>query len=143
MIWILDDRHLSSLLRGNGRPEPVEDQDRTVTTGYWYVRLCQAVLGASPRPGALSSPFVNLPANLHDRAVLALLRLPPSIELVSLRELAPVIGRLRARHSLNILGMEALAASVHLAGGVVLSSASPRLEAALAAASRPAVVCDP
>lgn len=143
MIWILDDQHLSTMLRGHRRPEPVADQDRTATTGYWYVRLCQAVLGSAPRPGALSGPFANLPTDLHDRAVLALLRLPPSIELVSLRELAPVIGRLRARHSLNILGMEALAASVHLHAGVVLSSVSPRLEAALAAASRPAVVCDP
>jgi len=48
-----------------------------------------------------------------------------------LRELAPLIGQLRARHDLNILGMEALAAAVHLDADVYLSARSPRLEESL------------
>ncbi|HSH61892.1 MAG TPA: hypothetical protein VK988_20035 [Acidimicrobiales bacterium] len=53
--------------------------------------------------------------------------------MVSLRQLAPVIARLRPRHQLNILGMEALAAAPHLSATVALWSTSPRLEAALRA----------
>jgi len=60
-----------------------------------------------------------------------LLDLPEEIGLVSLRELAPVFGKLRLRHDLNILGMEALVAAVYLKAGVYLSAPSPRLEEAL------------
>ena len=60
-----------------------------------------------------------------------LLELPDDIGLESLRTLGPLIGHLRRRHQLNILGMEALAAAVHLQAGVYLSVASPRLEEAL------------
>jgi hypothetical protein len=61
----------------------------------------------------------------------SLLELPEEIGLVSLRELAPVIGQLRVRHDLNILGMEVLAAAVSLEADVVLSAPSPRLEDSL------------
>ena len=55
---------------------------------------------------------------------------------LSLRHLAPEIGRLRGRHSLNILGMEVLAAALGLEAVVFLSAPSPRLEAALHAEHR-------
>ena len=61
----------------------------------------------------------------------ALLELPDSIGLVSLRGLGPLIGHHRRRHGLNILGLEVLAAAVHLGADVYLSADSPRLEAAL------------
>jgi hypothetical protein len=61
----------------------------------------------------------------------AVLELPEEIGLLSLRELGPVIARLRARHQLNILGMEALAAAVQLDADVAVSARSPRLEEAL------------
>lgn len=61
----------------------------------------------------------------------SLLELPEEIGLVSLRELAPVIGQLRARHDLNILGMEVLATAVYLPADVYLSAQSPRLEESL------------
>ena len=75
---------------------------------------------------------------MRDRAIRSLLELPDHIGLVSLRDLAPLIGQLRARHQLNILGMEALAAAVHLNASdddvtVELSARSPKLEEALAA----------
>ncbi len=65
-----------------------------------------------------------------------LLELPDSIGLLSLRELAPLIGQQRQRHDLNILGMEALAAAIQLSADVYLSTGSPRLEAALQAEGR-------
>ncbi len=128
MTQLIDDQLLGAVLRGT--LPPVQDTP-VFTTGYWYVRLCQAVLGAADRSGVLSRPFAALPAPARERAVRALLELPDAIGLVSLRELAPLIGQLRRRHELNILGMEALAAAVHLQAAVFLSAPSPRLAEAL------------
>lgn len=128
-VALIDDQALSAVLRGS-TPRAVRRFD-LATTGYWYVRLCQAVLGTTARPGVLSGPFADLPADLRDRAISAVLELPDDIALISLRELAPDIGRLRLRHSLNILATEALAAAIRLDAEVFLSAPSPRLQSAL------------
>jgi len=133
-VALVDDQLLGDVLRGH-TPRGLR-RFELATTGYWYVRLCQAVLVATGRPGVLASPFAELPESLRERSIAALLDLPEDIELVSLRDLAPDIGRLRSRHSLNILGMEVLAAAIRLDADVVLSTSSPRLEAALAAEGR-------
>ena len=130
MTQIVDDQLLGELLRGGLPPRAGE---AVFTTGYWYVRLCQAVLGASERTGALSQPFAGHPADLRDQAISRLLELPDEIGLVSLRTLGPVIARHRRRHRLNALGSEALAAAAHLGADVFLSVPSPRLEVALQA----------
>lgn len=133
MVQLVDDQILGAVLRGDAPPQP----DRPVfTTGYWYVRLCQAVLGAHSRPGVLSRPFTALPPALRQRSMLAVLNLPDSIGLESLRQLAPLIGELRQRHSLNALGIEVLAAAIRLDATVWLSSPAPRLQNALAAEGR-------
>jgi hypothetical protein len=134
---LIDDQLLGAVLRGS--PPPQRDVP-LYTTGYFYVRLCQAVLASSTAAGVLSSPFNSLPHELRERATSALLELPEEIGLVSLRELGPVIGQLRVRHDLNILGMEALAAAVYLEADVYLSASSPRLEEALRRESRPVEV---
>lgn len=137
MTQLVDDQLLSRILRGAAPPRrgtPV------YTTGYWYVRLCQAVLGASDRVGVLSAPFAALPPATRERALQGLLELPDSIGLFSLRDLGPLIGQLRLRHELNILGMEALAAATRLDAEVFLSASSPRLEAALRAEGRQVTV---
>ena len=131
MTLLVDDQLLSVVLRGQELPAPLGSDLTIATTGYWYVRLCQAVLGAADRPGTLSGPFTALPSDRREQALAAVLELPEEIGLVSLRELGPVIGRLRARHQLNILGAEALAAAVYLNATVTLSARSPRLERAL------------
>jgi hypothetical protein len=94
------------------------------------------VLASNIAAGVLSSPFKSLPHELRERATSALLELPEDVGLVSLRELGPVIGRLRVRHDLNILGMEVLASAVYLEADVFLSASSPRLEEALGRESR-------
>lgn len=137
MIQLVDDQQLGKILRGEAPPNPDAE---VFTTGYWYVRLCQAVLAATAQPGKLSGPFLDLPEATRARAIDALLALPASIGLVSLRDLAPLIGRLRSRHQLNILGMEVLAAAVHLDAHVYLSAASPKLEAALTTERLPVTV---
>jgi hypothetical protein len=60
------------------------------------------------------------------------LELPTEIGMVSLRELGPVIARLRKHHQLNILNIEALAAARHLNATVFVSAPSPFLQNALA-----------
>jgi len=128
VIDLIDDQLLGSVLQGRPAPRPSAPN---YTTGCFYVRLCQAVLGSDTAAGVLSAPFASLPGDLRARAVRSLLELPEEIGLVSLRELAPVIGQLRIRHDLNILGMEVLAAAVYLEADVYLSAASPRLEESL------------
>lgn len=137
MIQLIDDQLLGSVLSGGQPPRP---RAEVCTSGYWYVRLCQAVLGSGAGRGVLSAPFASLPARTRDRAIETLMELPDSIGLVSLRTLGPVIGRLRSRHDLNILGMEVLAAAVHLDADVYLSAPSPRLQQALHRESRHAEV---
>jgi hypothetical protein len=134
---LLDDQLLGQVLRGADPPRAGDD---IYTTGYWYVRLCQAVLGTSGRSGVLSGPFAALPEDARARAIEGLLALPPSIGLLSLRDLGPLIGRLRARHDLNVLGMEVLAAASRLDADVFLSAPSPRLVEALRAEGRTATI---
>jgi len=133
VIQLVDDRILGSVLQGKAPPRR---RAEVYTTGCWYVRLCQAVLGSRGISGVLWSPFRSLEGPTRDRAIQALLELPDGVGLVSLRELGPVIGQLRARHELNILGMEALAAAVHLEAIVYLSAPSPRLQHAFTQESR-------
>ena len=124
---LLDDRALSEVLQGK----------RTVkgdvfTTGLWYVRLCQAVIGGNRlTTGSLSAPIAALPEPAQRAAVEALIALPQSIGMLSLRDLAPTIARLRDRHQLNLLSIEALAAAQALNAQVLLTTKSPRLEYAL------------
>ena len=139
MIRPIDDRILGSVLR---RSPPAPTEVHLFTTGYFYVRLCRAVLASTTAAGVLSGPFRALPVDLAERAMRALLVLPEEIGLVSLRELGPVIGQLRTRHDLNVLGMEVLAAAVHLEAEVRLSAPSPRLEAALRREARPVEVVE-
>jgi hypothetical protein len=134
---LLDDQLLGRVLRGDDPPRP---DIEIYTTGYWYVRLCQAVLSGSERAGILSGPFASLPHDVRARAIERLLELPASIGLLSLRELGPLIAQLRARHDLNILAMEALAAASRLEAEVFLSARSPRLLDALRAEGRTATV---
>jgi hypothetical protein len=126
---LIDDQHLGTVLRGEA-PRTLASKE-LYTTGYWYVRLCQAVLGAQARIGMLSEPFADLPDELRERALAVVLELPTNIGMLSLRELGPTIARLRQDHQLNILAIEALAAAAHLGADVYLSASSPRLEDAL------------
>ncbi|MCQ3810169.1 MAG: hypothetical protein KTV68_06400 [Acidimicrobiia bacterium] len=137
MTQLVDDRVLSALLQGRAPPQP---EQPVYTTGCWYVRLCQAAL-SSTVSGTLSSSFAELPPKLVPRALHSLLELPEEIGLVSLRTLAPLIGRLRSRHrQLNLLSIEALAAALHLDAQVYLLTPTPPLQDALAAEGRQAVI---
>jgi hypothetical protein len=128
-IALIDDQILSQVLRK--RTPRILASKTLYTTGYWYVRLCQAVLTAQDRMGVLSRPFAELPSPLRDRAIKTVLELPDEIGVISLRELGPSIASLRNDHQLNILTIEALAAAIHLDAHVYISAPSPLLESAL------------
>ena len=130
---LIDDQLLGAVLRG--RPPRLLASKEIYTTGYWYVRLCQAALGAHERAGVLSGPFAELPDTLRQQALAAVLELPGEIGMLSLRELGPTIAELRSRHQLNILSIEALAAASQLNAHVYLSASSPQLEQALRSAN--------
>lgn len=89
MTIVVDDQLLSIALRGGRLPGQLDSSGPIFTTGYWYVRLCQAALGVVDRPGALPRPFAALPRDRRERALAAVLELPDEIGLISLRELAP------------------------------------------------------
>jgi len=130
-VALIDDQALGAVLR-NKTPRLLRRR-QLATTGYWYIRLCQAALSSSGHAGVLSGPFAQLPQPQRERAVNLLLELPAEIELLSLRQLGPDIGRLRAHHQLNILAIEVLAAAMTLNAEVFLSAPSPALQAALTA----------
>ena len=140
-VALIDDQLLAQVLRGR-TPRSIASKE-LYTTGYWYVRLCQAVLGANQRTGMLSRPFAGLPPPLRDRALNSLLELPDEIGLISLRQLGPAIAHMREFHQLNILGIEALAAAHHLRAHVFLSAPSPLLERALMHENLPVKVTRP
>ena len=104
------------------------------TTGCWYYRLCHAVR-SDVVVGSLSGPFEGLPPVVRAAAASALVDLPDSIGLRSLRTLAPRMADLVERHPLNLISLEALAAATDLGATVVLDSSnrSPTLLAALEA----------
>lgn len=131
-VALVDDQLLGAVLRGRA-PRFLASKD-VYTTGHWYVRMCQAVLRAQERTGVLSRPVADLPDDLRSRALGAVLELPDDIGLISLCDLGPSIAQLRQEHQLNILGIEALAAAIHLDARVYLSAPSPKLEEALRAA---------
>lgn len=130
MNWLIDDQLLGETIRTGKPPRGVRKGDGLFTTGTWYVRLCQAVLGPVGR-GVLSAPLHRLPEIQRAKALAAILELPDNIGLLSLRDLAPRIGQLRTSYALNLLSGEAAAASETLGAKVLLSTSSPLLENAL------------
>lgn len=117
MTLLVDDQLLSAHLRSRWTPP---GEAPMYTTGCWYVRLCTAV--ALARGGSLSGPFAMLPPGQRDAAVRAVLSLPDAIGLVSLRDLAPLMGELAARHGrLNLLSREALASAILLRARILMA----------------------
>ena len=117
MPVLVDDQTVSGLIREEiGWPD-----DRVFTTGYWYLRLCQAVVRGAG--GVLSRPLMSLPPNRREIALRAVLELPERIEMLNWREVAPVMaGQLDGPgRGLNLLSREALAVATVLQATVVMA----------------------
>ena len=125
---LIDDHVLGRLLTDSLRTadrRAVRGSD-VFTTGCWYYRLCHAVRSDAVI-GALSGPFHGVPPALRSEAVAALVALPDSVGLRSLRTLAPLMAELVEAHPLNLLALEALAAATNLGATVVVDSTNRSL----------------
>jgi hypothetical protein len=114
---LVDDQTVSGLIR-----EEIDwPQDRVLTTGHWYLRLCQAVVRGAGR--ALSRPLLSLPPAQREIALRAVLELPDRIEILGWREVAPMMASQLdgPGHGLNLLSREALAVATLLKAKVVLA----------------------
>ena len=118
MTVLVDDQTVSGLIR-----EEIDwPQDRVFTTGHWYLRLCQAVVRGAG--GARSRPLLSLPQSQREIALRAVLELPDRIEILSWREVAPMMaGQLDGPgRGLNLLSREALAAATLLEARVIMAA---------------------
>jgi hypothetical protein len=115
---LVDDQTLSGLLR----QQLVWPDDRVFTSGHWYLRLCQAVIRGAG--GALSKPLLSLPPGRREAAIRAVLELPDQIELLSWRQVAPVMASQLdgPGRGLNLLSREALAVATILQAEVIMAA---------------------
>lgn len=94
------------------------------TTGSWYYRLCSA-LHDPDLAGSLSGPIASLPSELRAGIIERVVTLPPSIQMISMRDLAWSASGLGRLYGLNLLAAEALGAAV--ASGGAIATAEPNL----------------
>lgn len=102
------------------------------TTGLWYQRLCRALSGRAV-VGAMSRRLGDVDNDVAAAVIGAVIDLPTTIELLSLRALGWPMGELvNSGTRLNLLALEALAAARHLDATVCLAEAddNPPLQAA-------------
>lgn len=129
---VLDDHLLRDLLSddvSDALADALVDHEPATTSLYLY-RLCRSVFSASG--GALTGSWTAAQKRaLGDR----LLRLPDSIELVSIRSLAFRMAEIAGERRLSTLGAEAVAAAEHLGGPLCVweGDDGPGIRAAMAA----------
>src|SRR5580658_303456 len=118
MAVLVDDQTLSKLIR----QQLAWPDDRVFTSGHWYLRLCQAVIRGAG--GALSKPLLSLPPDRRDAAIRSVLELPDQIELLSWRQVAPVVASQLdgPGRGLNLLSREALAVATILDAEVIMAA---------------------
>lgn len=123
---VVDDHLLRDILVGR-RDESLGGlaPEGVATTGLWLFRLCSSF--ANPTVvGKLSGPVVSLPEDMKERFRAQLVALPPSIEVLSLRDMAWPMALLQTRHraagrSLSAAMVEALGAAHRLGQAIAVS----------------------
>jgi hypothetical protein len=106
------------------------------TTGLWYHRLCRAVSNTDVT-GSLSRQLGQVSLTLAEAAVHAIVELPETIGLLSLRSLGwPMATLLGDGEKLNLLSLEALAAATQLGAEICLSSSDDNAPLCAAASRR-------
>ncbi len=133
--FVVDDHLLLRILLV-GEPDELRPGGGSVfTTGLWYHRMCRAV-GDHGVVGFFSRAIGRANPPVAAAAIQAITRLPDSIELISLRELAWPMARLVDDGvRLDLMSLEALAAAEHLDAELCLAVADenpPLLAAARA-----------
>jgi hypothetical protein len=121
---VLIDDHLLLRVLLDDEPEALRQTGWAIaTTGLWYHRLCRAL--ANDRVvGSLSRRLGTVEPAVARGVLGAVVQLPETVELVSLRSLAFPMGALvRSGVRLNLLSLEALAAAEHLGAEICLAAA--------------------
>ncbi len=134
-LFVVDDHLLLRILLDDEPQGLRPGGGRLFTTGLWYHRLCRSV-GDRSVVGVFSRALGRADPRVAAAAIEAVTRLPDSIDLVSLRELAWPMARLVDDGvRLNLMSLEALAAAEYLAAELCLAVADenpPLLAAAQA-----------
>lgn len=121
--YVVDDHLLLRILLGDEPQELRPDGGRVFATGLWYHRLCRSV-GDRSVVGVFSRALGGVDPPVAAAAVEAITRLPDSIDLLSLRELAwPMARLIDDGVRLNLMSLEALAAAEHLEAELCLAAA--------------------
>ena len=137
---IVDDHLLLRILLDDEPTELRPEGGRVFTTGLWYHRLCRS-LGDRSVAGVFSRALGGADPAIASAAIESVTRLPDSIELLSLRELAWPMARLvNEGVRLNLMSLEALAAAQHLGAELCLAVADENPPLRAAAEARTAVV---
>ena len=120
--YVVDDHLLLRILLDDEPQALRPDGGRVFTTGLWYHRLCRSI-GDRSVVGVFSRALGRVDTLVAAAAIEAVTRLPDSIDLVSLRQLAWPMARLVDDGvRLNLMSLEALAAAEHLEAELCLAA---------------------
>lgn len=122
MSAVLVDDHLLLRVLLEDEPSTLRPTGASLaTTGLWYHRLCRAV--ADQRVvGSMSRRLGAVDDAVASGVIAAIVDLPETLELVSLRTLGWPMGQLVHTGTRgNLLSLEALAAARHLAADICLA----------------------
>ena len=121
-LYVVDDHLLLRILLDDEPRALRPDGGRVFTTGLWYHRLCRSI-GDRSVVGVFSRALGRVDPVVAAAAIEAVTRLPDSVELLSLRELAWPMARLVDDGvRLNLMSLEALAAAEHLEAELCLAA---------------------
>jgi hypothetical protein len=132
---IVDDHLLLQILLDEEPPDLRLPGARLFVTGLWYHRLCRAVSNPSVA-GVMTRSLGRAVPGVAKAALRSVTDLPETIGLLSLRELAWPMARLRDEGvRLNRMSLEALTAAEHLGAELCLAAADenpPLIQASVA-----------
>lgn len=138
--YVVDDHLLLRILLSDEPQELRPDGGRVFTTGLWYHRLCRSI-GDRSVLGVFSRALGRVDPPVAAAAIEAVTRLPDSIDLLSLRELAwPMARLIDDGVRLNLMSLEALAAAEHLEAELCLAVADENPPLLAAARTRTTAV---
>ena len=120
-VILVDDHLLLRILLGD-EPHSLRPKASAIaTTGLWYHRLCRA-LSDQTVVGSMSRRLGGVEDSVAESVLGAVIELPDTIQLLSLRTLSWPMGQLIGSGArLNLLSLEALAAAQHLTAEICLA----------------------
>ena len=136
---VVDDHLLLRILLDDEPPDLRPTGGQLFTTGLWYHRLCRSLTDHTVS-GVFSQSLGGAHPTVAALATESVTSLPDSVGLLSLRQLAWPMARLLSEGvRLNLMSLEALAATEHLGAELCVATAdeNPPLLAAAGARAAP------